>query len=538
MDIYSNSKNPKHKKRGKKTNKKASLKTKIGDFFLRIKEWFLSMPARKRAIVVALIAVILVLVIVASIILGYVIKVSNAYHHDDDFWIDNVEPISKDVTNIALFGLDTRDKNSFEGLSDSIMVLSLNKKTGSIKIVSVMRDSLVKIPGYENPRKINSAYSLGGPTLAVQTLNANFGLDITEYATVNFSGMADIIDAVGGIYVNVLKSELNAYNGLNHNIEHQAKAQGVEPQLVASAGYQKLNGMQAVAWARIRSVATEGGEGNDFGRTDRQRYVMEQLLNTATNMGVSEYPSLINGLLPYVKTSLSVSEIASLSTLLVKGMTFEESRIPQSKYIINGNFSVSGVGSTVYYNLDYAAKVLYAYLYEGTSPEDYMEQNGVDKTGWYGKSNSTTDTTVTSSKTSVTEDKTSSKTTTSKATVTSAPTSSATEEKTSSDKVVSEEASSEETVSEEASSEETVAQGDESSEETKTSSSEEEISSEEASSEASSTEEAPTDSETEVSKEPENSVESEETDTSEEPTDSAAEEPFEPEENETAEEAA
>lgn len=517
MDIYSNSKNPKHKKKRKKPVK--------GNLFLRIKEWFLSMSARKRTIVIALLSLVLVLVIVVGFILGYIIKLSATYNHDDDFWLENVQPISKDVTNIALFGLDTRDMNSFEGLSDSIMVLSLNKKTGTIKIVSVMRDSLVKIPGYENPRKINTAYSLGGPTLAVQTLNSNFGLDINEYAAVNFAGMADIIDAVGGITVNVLKSELNATNGLNHNIKHQAQIAGVEPQYVEKAGQQKLNGLQAVAWARIRSVATEGGEGNDFGRTDRQRYVMEQLLNIATNMGVSEYPSLINGLLPYVKTSLSVSEIASLSTLLVRDIGFEESRIPQNKYIINGNFSVSGVGSTVYYNLDYAAKVLYAYLYEGISPDDYMEQNGIDKTGWYGTNGSTNNTTVTSSKASYSEDNTSSKPTTSKPTATSKPTSSVQEDKTSSDKVESEEASSDETLSQELSSEETSADEDVSSKE-------------EVSSEASSTEEAPTDSETEVSKEPENSVESEETDTSEEPVDSAAEEQAEPEENETTEEAA
>lgn len=378
MDIYSSSKNPKHRK----TNKKA----KKGNFFSRIKEWFLSMSVRKRSVVIALLAFILALVLVASFILGYIVKWSLAYHHDDDFWLDNVEPISKDVTNIALFGIDTRDMTSFEGLSDSIMILSLNKKDGKIKIVSVMRDSLVKIPGYDSPKKINTAYSLGGPELAVKTLNSNFGLDINEYATVNFLGMADIIDAVGGINVNVLKSELNATNGLNHNIKHQAEVAGIEPQYVENAGYQKLNGMQAVAWARIRSVATEGGEGNDFGRTDRQRYVMEQLLNSVTGMSVSEYPSLINRLLPYVKTSLSVSEIASLSSLLTKGLSFEESRIPQDKYIINGNFSVSGIGSTVYYNLDYAKKVLHAYLYEGISPEDYMKQNGVDKTKWYNAS--------------------------------------------------------------------------------------------------------------------------------------------------------
>ncbi|MBR6742889.1 MAG: LCP family protein [Clostridia bacterium] len=377
MDIYSNSKKAKHVK--KKAKKK-------GNIFVRFKDWLLSMSVGKRSVVISLLCFLLVAIILISVILGYVIKLVTTYNYDKDFGINNVEPISEDVVNIALFGLDTRDRNSFKGRSDSIMILSLSKKDNQIKLISVMRDSLVEIPGYSGGRKINTAYSLGGPELAVKTLNTVFGLDIREYATVNFYGMADIIDAVGGIEVNVLEAERNAVNGLNPNIKQQALSEGKSPDYVEKAGLQKLNGMQAVAWARIRSVATADGENNDFGRTDRQRYVMEQLLNKALSMSATEYPRVIDKMIPYMKTSLSPSEILSLTPILAKGVGFEESRIPHNKYIINSNFYAAGAGSTVYYNTDYASKVLLAYIYDGISPEDYMEQNGIDKTGWFGGS--------------------------------------------------------------------------------------------------------------------------------------------------------
>ena len=111
-----------------------------------------------------------------------------------------------EIVNIALFGLGSRTKTSFKGVSDSIMVLSIDKLHNKIKVISFARDSLVNIDGY-SPYKINSAYSKGGALLAIKTLNQNFGLNIRDYATVNFTGMADIIDAVGGVEIAMTNSE-------------------------------------------------------------------------------------------------------------------------------------------------------------------------------------------------------------------------------------------------------------------------------------------------------------------------------------------
>ena len=381
MDIYSSSKKAKHSKANKKAKK--------GNIFSRITESFRAMSAKKRSIVIALIVFLLVLVLVTTFVVGYIIKLSVKFNHDDDFDVGVEQPISKDIVNIALFGLDTRSKTEFTGRSDSIMILSLDKKDGKIKIISVMRDSLVQIPGYSNPRKINTAYALGGPELAVKTLNENFGLDISEYAAVNFYGMADIIDAVGGIEVNVLASEIKSINAIYGAASVEAGDNTTNSERVQKPGRQVLDGKEAVAWARIRSVATESGEKNDFGRTDRQRYVMEQLLNKVKAMSVSRYPALIDEMLPYMKTSLSVSDIAGLSSVISKNAIFEESRVPHDEYIINANYNISGVGATVYYNVGYASKVLLAYIYDNISPKDYFEQNGIDKTGWYGSGVST-----------------------------------------------------------------------------------------------------------------------------------------------------
>ena len=161
------------------------------------------------------------LVLVLAIAVGVISRVfdynyNNITTNPDDLGFESV--IDKKITNVALFGIDSRQVDSFTGLSDSIMILSLNSETKKVKVISVMRDSLVPITynGKTVYGKINSAYKKG-PEVAIKTLNTVFGLDISEYATVNFYGMADIIDAVGGIDVELTKGELNTY-GYDHGV--------------------------------------------------------------------------------------------------------------------------------------------------------------------------------------------------------------------------------------------------------------------------------------------------------------------------------
>lgn len=354
----------------------------------RRKKW------QKRTMIAAL-SVVLVFTLAIGILLNIFDYNYNAItSNPEDLGFESV--IDKKIVNVALFGIDAREVDSFKGLSDSIMILSLNTETKKVKVVSVMRDSLVPITynGKTVYGKINSAYSKGGPELAIKTLNTIFGLDISEYATVNFYGMSDIIDAVGGIDVELAEGELNAYGyengkkmnwGINGMINEQCKYMGLNAAdyHVNEAGFQHLNGVQAVAYARIRHAANIEGTNDDFGRTDRQRYVMEQLFNKAVALNKTQYVSLAKALIPCSETSLSYSDIMGLAVnILLSSPSFEQSRIPLTDYQM-GSKSVSGYGSCVYYDLDYASKVLKAFIYDDIKPEDYMEINGIEKNDWY-----------------------------------------------------------------------------------------------------------------------------------------------------------
>ena len=387
----------------------------VSGFFYRVgykfSDWWHSLRKGQRRTIIALVSTVLVI----GVVLG-TLRVVFDYNYNDitdnpeDLGFENV--INSKIVNVALFGIDSREEGSFKGRSDSIMILSINTETKKVKVISVMRDSLVPVTykGKTTYAKINSAYSKGGPELAIKTLNTIFGLDISEYATVNFYGMSDIIEAVGGIDVNLVKGEINVDGyenghkvnfGINGMIQEQCSYMGIDPTPYyiseSQAGEIHLNGIQAVAYARIRHAANAEGTNNDQGRTDRQRYVMEQLFNKAVTLNKSKYVSLAKALIPCSETSLSYSEIMGLAVnVLLQSPKFEQTRVPLDDYQMRSQ-SVSGQGSCVYYDLDYAGKLIRAFIYDDIMPEDYIEQNGVEKNDWYAKRSSGTSSGVTSS---------------------------------------------------------------------------------------------------------------------------------------------
>lgn len=299
------------------------------------------------------------------------------------------------VVNIALFGIDSRDPDMFSGLSDSIMVLSLNTETKQIKLLSIMRDSLVQIEqnGKKNVNKMNAAYNLGGASLAIKTINQNFGLDISEYVTVNFYGLAHIIDALGGIDITLTETEVKGYSqenypAFNDYVDEICINMGVDAQeyYITSAGSYHVNGVQAVAYSRIRYMPNVWGGRDDFGRTDRQRYVLEQLFEKTKTMSKSQYVKLAKALFPYVETSLSYSESVGLALdMLLYSPTFTHMRIPRYEFVMN---SPSGVwGDAVYYDLEYASRVIKAVLYEDMTIDAFEELYPVEKKSWYKANN-------------------------------------------------------------------------------------------------------------------------------------------------------
>ena len=386
-------------------------KKKRGNRFTR---WWGCRKRWQKTVMISVTSLVLVLAIgVGALLKIFDYNYNNITGNPEDLGFESV--INKKVVNVALFGIDSREVDSFKGLSDSIMILSLNTETKKVKIISVLRDSLVPITynGKTTYGKINSAYSKGGPELAIKTLNTIFGLDISEYATVNFYGMADIIDAVGGIDVELAEGELDVYGyengrrvnwGINGMINEQCTYMGLDPSkyYVKKAGKQHLNGVQAVAYARIRHAANIEGTNDDFGRTDRQRYVMEQLFNKAVALNTSQYVKLAKSLIPCSETSLSYSQIMGLAVnVLLASPTFEQSRVPLDEYRMASK-SISGVGSCIYYDLDYASKVIKAFIYDDITPEDYMETNGIEKNDWYANRYSTSSKTSSSSSSSKT----------------------------------------------------------------------------------------------------------------------------------------
>ena len=168
----------------------------------------------------------------------------------------------KGYRNIAFFGVDSRDGSLQTGArSDSIMVISINQETKDVKITSIYRDTCLKVPGY-GFTKATHAYAYGGAELAMSMLNTNLDLDITEFATVDFGVLAKIIDAIGGIDLDISDAEFSLINPL---IKEQNRVTGSDSPYLDGPGTQHVNGTQATAYARIRKIDS------DFKRAERQR---------------------------------------------------------------------------------------------------------------------------------------------------------------------------------------------------------------------------------------------------------------------------
>jgi LCP family protein required for cell wall assembly len=218
----------------------------------------------------------------------------------------------KGYTTIALFGIDARSNTAMaEGnRSDAIMIASINNDTKEVRIVSVYRDTLLRIAnGQDITSKVNAAYSYGGPELAVATLNENLDLQITDFVTVNFMALTKAIDDLGGITVNVKESELPV---LNSSITEQIAVTGIYSDGVWETGDLLLNGTQATAYARIRS--TDQG---DITRTQRQRYVLSQMIAKAKQSDLSTINNIIDDVFPNVLTSMTKDEILDLAKNLL-----------------------------------------------------------------------------------------------------------------------------------------------------------------------------------------------------------------------------
>lgn len=211
-------------------------------------------------------------------------------------------------TNIALFGLDSREGELKGGVqSDTIMIASINNKTNDVKLVSVYRDTLLQQADGTTYEKANSAYNTGGVEDAISLLNRNFDLDIKNYVSVNFNALVDVIDLLGGLKIDMTAEEAFWCNGYAFET---AQVTGKEmTQIKEEAGTQLLDGVHAVGYARIRYT-----DGNDFKRTERQRIVLEKVVQKAKKADLATLNKIIDKVLPQVYTSFSATDLLGFAS--------------------------------------------------------------------------------------------------------------------------------------------------------------------------------------------------------------------------------
>ncbi|MDO4742419.1 MAG: LCP family protein [bacterium] len=267
------------------------------------------------------------------------------------------------IKNIALFGVDTRDfsKNKNAGRCDCVIILSVNTKQRTLKMVSILRDTLVKIEK-NGHQKIAHSYVYGGAQLAVKTINTNFNMNITDYVTVNMSQLSAVIDLMGGIDIEITEQERVALNGLTNSEGFGIKT--VPKSAINSNGVAHLNGGQAMCFARIRKIDS------DNARVGRQSKVLGALLAKVQQMRITKYPGLLRAILSEVETSLTYSEIISYVPMATAGkLTLETMSVPGEEdnarggqYDIYGNYSSSNAW-VWQFDLDKASQRIHDWIY-------------------------------------------------------------------------------------------------------------------------------------------------------------------------------
>lgn len=292
--------------------------------------------------------------------------------------------------NIALFGLDATNEKQLgkNNRSDSIMIASINMDTGDIKLVSVYRDTYLNI-GTDTYTKCNTAYAKGGAEQAIKMLNMNLDMDIENFVTVGYNSLIDVIDGLGGIYVEIKENEISYLNNyqrsivatwkygvkLDDNTVSEADFKdvkvGVDYVPIKEPGYQLVNGLQAAAYCRIRKV------GNDYARTERQRTVLKAIQDQAKKKDIDTLIKVFNDVIGQVYTSLDADEMLKLLRNIANYRIVDESGFPQMDQLTTGNIGASG-NCIVPLDLESNVVWLHEFLFED---DDYQVTKTVKECG-------------------------------------------------------------------------------------------------------------------------------------------------------------
>lgn len=272
--------------------------------------------------------------------------------------------VMKGYRNIALFGVDSRTGDlTSKTRSDTIMIASINLETKDVKLVSVYRDTYLNEMGLtEEFGKCNSSYAYGGAEQAMQMLNANLDMDVKDFITIGFEGLRDVVDALGGVYIDVDSEEIKHINNYQISmVDTMSDISTYEP--VTETGYQKLNGLQATAYCRIRYTA-----GNDFKRTERQREVIKACLDVAKTSSPAALAKICNNVFGEVYTSLDLDEILTVLSEITKYNIVDEGGFPKSSMLTTGTIGSKG-SCVVPVDLEKNVVWLHEFLFDETDYE-------------------------------------------------------------------------------------------------------------------------------------------------------------------------
>ena len=227
----------------------------------------------------------------------------------EDFPIVKVKQKDKNVENILVFGVDSRGSDDVKCRADAVMIVSLDGNTKSIKLISLMRDTSVTIKGRDTNDKLTHSYAYGGVGLLINTINENYGLDIQRFVMFDFNSSSNLIDLLGGIYIDVQANEVKY---ANQSIKEQNDLTGESVPFLTQAGVQTLSGAQAVAWARIRHADS------DFVRSSRQRAVATALVQKIAGQNELVQISILEDSAGMFETNMTESDLIRIGSTGVK----------------------------------------------------------------------------------------------------------------------------------------------------------------------------------------------------------------------------
>ena len=340
MTTNTKSRNARRKKTGNESRRERGThreRDEYGEYKLSRKEQKKIKKAKRKRKLIAMLAVEFVLILVLGVCvfgLSKIGKLQNLGVDPDEVGQNedmdaNTAELLKGYTNIALFGLGSRTPGSLgEGeLSDTIIIASINNETKEVRLMSVYRDTYLNRAD-DTYGKCNAAYSKGGPKQAMEMLNTNLDLNIKYYVSIDFTALIKTVDLLGGVEIDVKEKEIDAINGYMYEtteIAEKAEDDSINPynDFITEPGLQTLYGVQATAYCRIRKVGN-----NDFERTERQRRVIEQIVEKAKSAGLGTINSIIDEVFPLIATNIPQTTLIGMAASMMSYELGESSGFP------------------------------------------------------------------------------------------------------------------------------------------------------------------------------------------------------------------